>query len=71
MTKQDQLIVEKMEQTYEAFSPKLANLIEALEAFKEHYEEYTTLRNFYSSDEWFRLANQPWDNIPCGVLSED
>ncbi|NSX81106.1 DUF4298 domain-containing protein, partial [Streptococcus pyogenes] len=24
MTKQDQLIVEKMEQTYEAFSPKLA-----------------------------------------------
>lgn len=51
MTKQDQLIVEKMEQTYEAFSPKLANLIEALDAFKEHYEEYATLRNFYSSDE--------------------
>ncbi|HGI0878979.1 TPA: DUF4298 domain-containing protein, partial [Streptococcus pyogenes] len=24
-----------------------------------------------SSDEWFRLANQPWDDIPCGVLSED
>lgn len=71
MTKQDQLIVEKMEQTYEAFSPKLANLIEALDAFKEHYEEYAILRNFYSSDEWFRLANQPWDDIPCGVLSED
>ncbi|HEP1271182.1 DUF4298 domain-containing protein [Streptococcus pyogenes] len=71
MTKQDQLIVEKMEQTYEAFRSKLANLIEALDAFKEHYEEYATLRNFYSSDEWFRLANQPWDDIPCGVLSED
>lgn len=71
MKQQEKLKVEKMEAMYDRFKVTFDAFKESLEDFNLHYEEYCQLREFYGSDEWFHLVEQPTESIKAGVLSQD
>lgn len=71
MTENDKQLIETMEAKYDAFNPKLEALRKAVEDFQNHYDDYIALKDFYGSDDWHRLYDQPHDDVKCGVLSQD
>ncbi|MFU2206866.1 DUF4298 domain-containing protein [Streptococcus pluranimalium] len=71
MTFEDRQLIEEMEAKYDNLAPKLKAFSTALEDFEQYYADYMALRDFYGSEEWFRLFEQPHDDIKSGVLSED
>ena len=64
MNLNDRLKIEEMEEKYDSFKPRIDD-------FQKHYEDYVKLREFYGSEDWFRLSEQTENNLKCGVLSED
>lgn len=71
MNQEEKQLVMDMEAKYDSFKPKLDQFQESLMAFKEAYADYTALRSFYGSQEWFELREKPHDDLKAGVLSED
>lgn len=71
MKTEDKALVMAMEAKYDQFAPKLRALQTALAEVQAHYEDYLTLRDFYGSQDWFRLRELPHADIKAGVLSED
>ncbi|MGG6796385.1 UNVERIFIED_CONTAM: DUF4298 domain-containing protein [Streptococcus canis] len=71
MNSNDKKLIEMMESKYDDFKPKLDRLKEDLVDFQNSYSDYVELKNFYGSDDWFRLSKNPFEGIKCGVLSED
>ncbi|HGS8781136.1 TPA: DUF4298 domain-containing protein [Streptococcus agalactiae] len=71
MNLNDRLKIEEMEEKYDSFKPRINALVEAIDDFQKRYEDYVKLREFYGSEDWFRLSEQTENNLKCGVLSED
>ncbi len=71
MNDQERVRVTELEAKYDAFKPKLDQLRQSLEAFKESYQDYIELREFYGSQEWFDLREKPHHDLKSGILSED
>ena len=71
MTPKDKQDIQKMEELYDGFKPKLDHLRQSLASFKEDYHHYNQLMAFYGSEDWFRLRDLPAEGIKSGVLSED
>lgn len=71
MNKKERAIIQNLEEQYDSFQPKLAQLQKTLADFQEAYESYIALTDFYGSEEWFRWREQPVENLKCGILSED
>lgn len=56
MNLNDRLKIEEMEEKYDSFKPRINALVEAIDDFQKHYEDYVKLREFYGSEDWFRLS---------------
>lgn len=45
----DRLKIEELEEKYDSFKPRINALVEAIDDFQKHYEDYVKLREFYGS----------------------
>lgn len=71
MDLQDKALINQMEVAYETVRGNLEGLVSGVEVFKESYEQYRQLKEFYGSKAWFSLSEQDLDNVKAGVLSQD
>lgn len=67
----DKALINQMEVAYETVRASLDALVSSLEAFKESYEQYCQLKEFYGSKTWCTLSEQDFGDLKAGVFSQD
>lgn len=68
MTPHDVQKLQELEEKYEAFFPKLEELIISFAQVEAAYDDY---RAFYGSEDWFHFRTQETEGLKAGILSED
>lgn len=63
--------LQEMEERYERLLPRFEAFNEELEAFQKVYQDYTLLREYYVSENWWQLQEELPADYKCGVLSQD
>lgn len=58
MTPHDVQKLQELEEKYEAFFPKLEELIISFAQVEAAYDDYRALRAFYGSEDWFHFRTQ-------------
>lgn len=71
MTPHDVQKLQELEEKYEAFFPKLEELIISFAQVEAAYDDYRALRAFYGSEDWFHFRTQETEGLKAGILSED
>ncbi|EHI70164.1 DUF4298 domain-containing protein [Streptococcus ictaluri] len=71
MLPDDKKYIEELEAKYDQFKPKLDQLQTSLEVMQAAYQDYIDLRNFYASPKWFDMQEQDYQDVKCGILSQD
>lgn len=68
--------IQAMEKILNSYTDVLANFEKALDVLVQNREDYIKLRDYYSSEQWFKDVDaynegKLPEDLDCGVLSED